>query len=273
MANNLLTNLDLNKNELQNVVLHKAASAPSNPKTGQVYYNTNDNNLYRYNGTSWVAYQNQITASGILQGDGAGNISGLSSSATGVRGIDTVPTQSSSNLITSGGVYNALQSSSGGGVYYAVCSTGASTATKIVTIGGITELYTGLSIRVKFSNYHSSGTPKLNLNELGAMNIVKYGTTNEDPRGWRPGEVLDLVYDGANWVVTDGGDASTDYYGVTKLSSATNSTSTTMAATPSAVKAAYDLANAANEKITYGTTDLIAGTSSLATGVVYLMYE
>lgn len=36
--------------------------------------------------------------------------------------------------------------------------------------------------------------------------------------------------------------ASTSKYGVTKLSSATNSTSTTLAATPSAVKAAYDLA-------------------------------
>lgn len=37
--------------------------------------------------------------------------------------------------------------------------------------------------------------------------------------------------------------ASTSQYGVTKLSSATNSTSTTLAATASAVKAAYDLAN------------------------------
>ena len=37
--------------------------------------------------------------------------------------------------------------------------------------------------------------------------------------------------------------ASTSKYGVTKLSSATNSTSTSLAATPSAVKAAYDLAD------------------------------
>ena len=37
--------------------------------------------------------------------------------------------------------------------------------------------------------------------------------------------------------------ASTSVYGVTKLNSATNSTSTTEAATPSAVKAAYDLAS------------------------------
>ena len=40
--------------------------------------------------------------------------------------------------------------------------------------------------------------------------------------------------------------ASTSAYGATKLNSATNSTSTTEAATPSAVKTAYDLANTAN---------------------------
>lgn len=44
--------------------------------------------------------------------------------------------------------------------------------------------------------------------------------------------------------------ASTSAYGVTKLSSATNSTSTTLAATPSAVKAAYDLANSYKGTVT-----------------------
>ena len=42
--------------------------------------------------------------------------------------------------------------------------------------------------------------------------------------------------------------ASTSAYGVTKLSSATNSTSTDLAATPSAVKSAYDTAAAAMPK-------------------------
>lgn len=42
--------------------------------------------------------------------------------------------------------------------------------------------------------------------------------------------------------------ASTSAYGVTKLSTATNSTSTSLAATASAVKSAYDLANAAMPK-------------------------
>lgn len=44
--------------------------------------------------------------------------------------------------------------------------------------------------------------------------------------------------------------ASTSKYGVVKLSSATNSTSTSLAATPSAVKAAYDLANSYKGTVT-----------------------
>lgn len=67
--------------------------------------------------------------------------------------------------------------------------------------------------------------------------------------------------------------ASTSAYGVTKLSSATNSTSTTLAATASAVKAAYDLANSKAPGYTYGTTDLTAGVSELATGTLYFVYE
>ena len=52
--------------------------------------------------------------------------------------------------------------------------------------------------------------------------------------------------------------ATTDVYGVTKLSDAVNSTSTTLAATANAVKKAYDLANGAIAKtatFTYQPTD------------------
>ena len=104
-----LSNLDLNKNEIKNVVVHKSSTAPSSPTEGQIYYNTADKNFYRYNGTSWVTYQGEITANGILQGDGNGNITATSTESATLLSIDSAPTASSNNLVTSGGVYTAIQ--------------------------------------------------------------------------------------------------------------------------------------------------------------------
>lgn len=143
------------------------------------------------------------------------------------------------------------------GVFYGVCSTAAATQDKEVTISGITALETGLNIRVRFSSGQSyNGTPTLNLNSLGAKNIARYGSTGATQYEWSSGEVLDLVYDGTNWIVVNEGHATTSYWGVTRLSSSHTSTSTDRAATPSAVKAAYDLADSKQDAITTGTMSL-----------------
>ncbi|MDL2326458.1 phage tail protein [Bacteroidales bacterium OttesenSCG-928-A14] len=61
--------------------------------------------------------------------------------------------------------------------------------------------------------------------------------------------------------------ASTTVHGVTKLSSATNSTSEVLAATPKAVKSAYDLANTANNT----ANNANANAQNVATGLGRLL--
>lgn len=54
MAKKVLTDLDLNKNELQNAALQNLSTPPSNPVEGQVYYKTDDKISYQWVGNRWV---------------------------------------------------------------------------------------------------------------------------------------------------------------------------------------------------------------------------
>jgi|TARA_R110000744_G_scaffold158111_1_gene274068 hypothetical protein len=57
MALEYYASIDLNKNELQNAVVHPLGSAPLTPAEGQIYYDSSvgDKKMYLYNGSAWVA--------------------------------------------------------------------------------------------------------------------------------------------------------------------------------------------------------------------------
>lgn len=55
MAKTILTDIDLQQNEVQNAVLENRATAPTSPKPGQQYFDTTDNTVKTYNGTEWTS--------------------------------------------------------------------------------------------------------------------------------------------------------------------------------------------------------------------------
>ena len=102
MANKpVLVDLDLNKNELQNAVAQNLAAAPGSPKAGQIWYNTTDNLIYFYDGTTSkaVGYLPPATTStlgGVIVGSnisvaGDGTIS-VASATNAVAGIIRIAT-------------------------------------------------------------------------------------------------------------------------------------------------------------------------------------
>lgn len=65
MAIKYLSSINLSKNEIQNVVVHNLAAAPSNPKEGQIYYDTTSTEVYvciNEVGPVWQSMKGDITA-------------------------------------------------------------------------------------------------------------------------------------------------------------------------------------------------------------------
>jgi hypothetical protein len=85
MARPFLTGIDLGKNELQNARVQNLATAPSSPVTGQLYYDTDDNILYWWNGGSWVSAQGGAGGIPGTIGDAKGDLVTFSAADTPVR--------------------------------------------------------------------------------------------------------------------------------------------------------------------------------------------
>lgn len=139
-----LNNVDLNKNELQNAVIQPLSAAPANPKEGQIYYNTTDKKYYVFDGTSWNTYQDVIETT-----------------AAGTLSIDSSPTSNSSNLVTSGGVYTAIQN-----VDALPSQTGQSG--KYLTTDGTDASWASITIPVTSVNT-KTGAVTLTASDVGAL--------------------------------------------------------------------------------------------------------
>lgn len=139
---------------------------------------------------------------------------------------------SGSDVVISGG--------GGASFRYGECSTGASTAAKVVTLSpALTELKTGEVIFVKFTNTNSVANPTLNVNGLGAKNIRRYGSTSPSTSAassWNAGSVVALVYDGSYWQMV--GWINTTYSSMSEAEYKAGTSGTARLITPARLKGA-----------------------------------
>lgn len=136
-----------------------------------------------------------------------------------------------------------------GKMFYGTCSTSSGTSAKTATVNDLSfVLKQGAIVYIHFTNSNSTTSSlTLNVNSTGAKPIK---LANSSYYNWGAGSYMTFLYDGTYWQIISmsPGEASTNYHGITKLTNSISSTSINTAATASAVKTAYDLANKALPK-------------------------
>ena len=134
--------------------------------------------------------------------------------------------------------------------HYGSCSTAAAPAAKTVSLTGF-KLVTGAVVFVRCTVTNTAANPTLNVNSTGAK-AIQYRNVAVSAGTLAANRVYAFVYDGSAWELIGDVDTNTTYKtatasvsGLNKLSDATNSSLDTTdgtAATPKAVKTAYDKA-------------------------------
>ncbi len=157
MALSYLTDINLNKNELQNAVIQKLATDPSSGEVaGWIIYNTSDNQLKVYDGSAWTNVGGDITGVNITAG------TGLTGTVNTTSGQHTQTITLDDTAVTA-------------------ASYGSSTAIPVITIdaqGRITAASTA-AISSTLTISDDVGTPNTDGVTVGTDTLVFAGTTNE----------------------------------------------------------------------------------------------
>jgi len=103
MALEYYASIDLNKNELQNAVVHPLGSAPSSPTEGQIYYDSTsgDKQVHVYNGSAWVPLGGNKFDTIAVSGQTSIEADGTNDTLTFAAGSNvTITTNASTDTIT-----------------------------------------------------------------------------------------------------------------------------------------------------------------------------
>ena len=107
------------------------------------------------------------------------------------------------NDLSTGGTDKPLSAEQGrtlnSHVNYTTCGSGAGDQVKLISDDGF-ELSTHLRLLVKMTNTNTHETPKLNINNTGAITVWYNGAVASGTNTWSAGEVLDVYYDGTEYI-------------------------------------------------------------------------
>jgi hypothetical protein len=149
MALSYLTDINLNKNELQNAVIQKLGTDPSAGLTaGWLIYNTTSNQLKVYDGSAWTNVGGDITGVNITAG------TGLTGTVSTTSGQHTQTITLADTAVTA-------------------ASYGSSTAIPVITIDAQGRITAASTIS------DDVGTPNTDGVTIGTDTLVFAGTTNE----------------------------------------------------------------------------------------------
>ena len=103
-------------------------------------------------------------------------------------------------VATSSGWVEANFGSTGSGSFYGVSSESSTTRTATLTNdNGNFELVVGATVNIKFTHASSSDSMTLNVNNTGKKPIKQNSSNTTE---WKAGAIINLVYDGSNWIVS-----------------------------------------------------------------------
>jgi hypothetical protein len=220
---------------VKSVPIHGLGSAAYTASTAYAAASHNHNASNITSGTLGVAHggtgATTFTSGQVLIGNGTNAVS--------TKAIDTTVTSGSANLITSGAVYSQIEN-------------------KISALGQVFNIKS-------VGQYASVSDLPTTGNEVGDVHLIAESTAGGTYDSYE--EYVWIIPTGSSagkWeyfgkLHVDINDADTSRKGIVQLSSATNSSSEALAATPKAVKAAYDLA-ASKTSNTGTVTKVTAGT-------------
>ena len=176
MAINYLNSIDLNKNQLQNGVIHVLATAPSNPVEGQIYYNSTDNRLYFYDATNWIDASGDIK-SVTTQTANQLDITDPNGPNPRVDIITGAVTSGGTALVTSGDIYTYVGNSIGS---VSIDINGTANEIEVTTTGTGQSFGNGDTITVGLPNDVTIGNDLTVTNDLTVNGNVQLGNATTD---------------------------------------------------------------------------------------------